>query len=279
MYCSDEAAKKYFKTKQANEVSTLPNDVMRRILNEAYLVDFSRDGPSSAIISLEPKLEESTDARYRSYRAVLLSDYVMNNIACHVKDDLWTASLGQKYDSRKKFEQFLRLQLQDPEPSTRSTRECIGKGDDAHGNNLETVKVGGCAGEVGVRDMLKSIASQATEDNGRTKLLYSIDKNHALFDMIYREGDDTFHAFHATTAKNETLPATRDGMVRTLVEKLDMAEHTNRRVYLYYATPHFNSFGTAPVKFELPTIDNIPDLDERFKIFHLEVRNDNVETN
>jgi len=252
------SVQKAFKDKQADEVSHMPAEVVSRIIRGTDAVDFSRNGPSSAVVSLEPTREakSSTDQdndKDRSYnfhrsRAIPQSRFVLDQIADRAEDDLWSAVLADRHDSWMMLEQFLRLQLQKPEQASYTVRRSVGKSNPAFESSLHTMKVGGCAGSEMVVDMVKFIKTMPVEDNGRTKLLYSCDRLYPLFDMIYREGEGVYHAFNATVSgTKKVLPKKFSDEVKAVAEELDLANNPDHKVFLYYSTPtdNFDDFFTS----------------------------------
>ena len=266
-YMSSESKQSAFKAQQESECKNLGEEVCTGIVEGSFRVDFSREGPSGAVLSLEPK----SDALLNIPRALVQSDFVFDSIAARVENILWTKSKAEETDGWKAMEKLLRLQLLKPEKCRYTVRRCVGRSDDAY-DNKEYVELGTCQGEMRVVDMFKTIAEQQLEDNGQTKLLFTSYPFHPLFDMIYRKGDHTYHAFTATISgskkSKKNLPAKFGDYIKKLAEAVGLTKNPNHKIKLYYATStnDFDTFVTSPVKPVVPT-----EFESQVEVYHCHV--------
>lgn len=134
-----------------------------------------------------------------------------------------------------------------------SVRECVGK-EDARYNQFQDLNLGGCTGTV-----LKSDCTDAVVRVPDLTVIFSSDKQHPLYDMIYKDGT-IYHAFQITEGKSHKA---RQRQINSVAHRLQIGTDA-RELRLYYAVHDgvFDNFVTEPVK---------PVCPDRVSIYHLKL--------
>jgi hypothetical protein len=271
-YISSNQDKDDFKDKQSHDLEALMSlSHYEEIIAGEVGVDFKSPNPTSAVVSVEPDPSCTEKRKYRKPQSQALSRFVLLEAAKLMERKLFSLAKEDRPDNWKYMELLLKAQLTKEKPREYTIRPCVGMKSPEWTNTRE-VTLGGCIDEKEVMDMFKKSASLSSGETNT--LLYSRDENHKLFDMVYRDTDDTFHAFNATIqGKNrKKLPTNFSAIVKEWIDGLDLANHPNRKVHLYYATINdWNEFATSPAEPELPTVTGIDNIQDRFKVFHCKV--------
>ena len=123
-------------------------------------------------------------------------------------------------------------------------RACVGK-ENATYNEFQELRLSQCTGMA-----LKSDCTAAVIDGPDLTVFYSSDKQHPLYDMIYKEGT-IYHAFQVTEGKSHKA---KRRQIISVAERLQTGSD-GRELRLYYAVHDgvFDSFVTDPVQPVRPT--------------------------
>lgn len=116
-------------------------------------------------------------------------------------------------------------------------RSCVGRKDPKYNETL-TLKLGGCSE---IRLGLNPFMEAKAERNARV-LFHSVRRNNKLFDFMYKDENDHFHAFQVTVGETHSANVTH-------IEELQGIVGGASKLSIYYLVPdaNFGSFTTKPV--------------------------------
>lgn len=207
---------------------------------------FGIDQPGGGVVAFQPSED------FHRVELKLASSSILEWIRARFMDFLWTSmALYPSPMSWQLLEDYVLHALQNN--NQYCVRECVGK-EDARYNQFQDLSLGGCTGTV-----LKSDCTDAVVGVPDLTVVFSSDKQHQLYDMIYKDGT-IYHAFQITEGKSHKA---RQRQINSVAHRLQIGTNA-RELRLYYAVHDgvFDNFVTEPVK---------PVFSDGVSIYHLKL--------
>lgn len=215
------------------KVEAIPEQELRNIVTGQINrhSGFGADQPGGGVVEFVPH------NNFKSVELKLVSASVLKWVRSRFMDSIWTPmAVYPSPMSWQLLEDYVLHALQNRNQYI--VRSCVGKLDVAY-SNLQVLDLGGCTKATMAADCTASVLVGPD-----LTLVYSSDKHHPLYDMIYKVGS-VYHAFQVTEGKSHDA---KQHQINSVIQRLQIGVD-GKELRLYYAVHEavFDSFVTNPV--------------------------------
>ena len=216
------------------KVESIPDSRLRDIVTGQINrhSGFGVDQPGGGVVEFQPS-EDFHDVELK-----LASSSIVEWVRARFMDSLWSSmALYPSPMSWQLLEDYMLHALQND--NQYSVRTCVGKEDTTY-NQFQDLRLRQCIGI-----SLKSDCTAAVIGGPDLTVFYSSDKQHPLYDMIYKDGT-IYHAFQVTEGKSREA---KQRQINSVAQRLQIGIG-GRELRLYYAVHSgiFDNFVTEPVQ-------------------------------